>query len=620
MDRADPRLVAIAGPLGGRVFPLEVPETGIGRDTANRIAVSDARLSRRHAVVRCDRGSPPVVCDLASRNGTFVNGVPIRERQLAHGDRIELGASTFLYLDREVDDAPQPESLHLDSGSWRTKATIEVTRDSLTLLVHGDRPPRAEPATTGILAQLLEATRALYSTTSVEDWAGRLGQALFAMLPAERAAVLLAGSSGRLDTSLGWIRGSQETCAVLVDDALVQRAIGGSVAVLAEHDGEGIAVAPLLATQECRGAVVIQSTGALAEPHLDVLAAIGATAAGALEHVREVAWLVGERRRLAEELRAEHEMVGESPAMRRVYDMIARVAPSDATVLIQGESGTGKELVARALHTNSARSERPFVALNCAAVSENLLESELFGHERGAFTGAVARKLGKLEVAHRGTLLLDEVGEMSPSLQAKLLRVLESRQLERVGGTTPISIDVRILAATNRDLEQAVKDGTFRSDLFYRLNVVRIPLPPLRDRREDIPLLASHFASRSARALKRPLVAIAPAARERLLQHDWPGNVRELRNAIEHAIVLGTDDVLRPEDLPEHVAEGATGVAGDAAEPARYHEALRETKIRLIRQAIEEAQGSIVGAAAILGLHPNYLHRLLRNLGLRNHE
>jgi Nif-specific regulatory protein len=304
--------------------------------------------------------------------------------------------------------------------------------------------------------------------------------------------------------------------------------------------------------------------------------------------------------------------------MRQVYQFIARVAPTDTTVLIRGESGTGKELAARAIHSNSPRRERPFVAINCAALTETLLESELFGHERGAFTGALAQKKGRLEVADGGTLFLDEVGEMAPVLQAKLLRVLQEREFERVGGTRTIRVDVRVVAATNRDLEEAFKQGGFRQDLYYRLNVVSFEMPPLRERKDDIPLLASYFVAKYGAKFKRKVTGLSQEARECLTNYDWPGNVRELENAVERAIVLGSTERVLPEDLPETILEAEPVASGASAPSAtRYQEALREAKRRLILCALEQSSGSFTEAARSLGVHPNYLHRLIRNLNLR---
>ena len=257
------------------------------------------------------------------------------------------------------------------------------------------------------------------------------------------------------------------------------------------------------------------------------------------------------------EVSLSHDMVGRSPRMRDIYQFIKRVAPSDSTVLICGESGTGKELAARAIHNNSPRKTQPFVALNCAALSETLLESELFGHEKGAFTSAIAQKKGFLEVAEGGTIFLDEIGELSPILQAKLLRVLQEREFVRVGGTRPIKINVRFLAATNRDLQKGAREQSFRPDLFHRLNVISITIPPLRDHPEDIPALAEHFVVSLRQALQSQRNAISREAMAFLTQYDWPGNIRELENAMERAVVVGSSDRILAEDLPESVLETA---------------------------------------------------------------
>jgi Nif-specific regulatory protein len=300
--------------------------------------------------------------------------------------------------------------------------------------------------------------------------------------------------------------------------------------------------------------------------------------------------------------------------MSRVTDFIGRVAKGDSTVLIRGESGTGKELVARAIHANSLRPSKPFVAINCAAIPETLLESELFGHEKGAFTGAAATKKGKFESAEDGTLLLDEIGEMAPLLQSKLLRVLQQREFERLGGTRLLPFNARVIAATNKNLEQAIKAGEFRQDLYYRLNVVSVSLPPLREHREDIPTLALHFANKFAAKSKRGFKGISPEARSLLMQYSWPGNIRELENAIEHAIVLGLTDEILPEDLPEALLEEQSSEVAAAL----YHNTLNQTKKQLVITAMDEAKGNHIEAAKLLGIHPKYLHRLIKNLNLRS--
>ena len=309
-----------------------------------------------------------------------------------------------------------------------------------------------------------------------------------------------------------------------------------------------------------------------------------------------------------------HDMVGDSPAMRLVYGRIRKLAPSDCTVLISGETGTGKELAARAIHQNSHRARRPFVAINCAALTESLLESELFGHERGAFTGAHSLKKGRFEIADGGTIFLDEIGELAPPLQSKLLRALQHHEFERVGGTRTVRVDVRVIAATNRDLAAEVAAGRFRQDLWYRLNVVNVTMPPLRERREDIPSLAAHFAAKYARGRGRRALSRCAAGADGA--HDWPGNVRELENAIERAVVLGSSDRITAEDLPDMLAEPAGEADNGAGAP--FHEGVRESKRRLILEAIDRSGGNYAAAARLLGLNPTYLHRLLKNLQLKD--
>jgi Nif-specific regulatory protein len=292
------------------------------------------------------------------------------------------------------------------------------------------------------------------------------------------------------------------------------------------------------------------------------------------------------------------------------------VAPTDSTVLIRGESGTGKELVARAIHANSARARGPFVPINCAALPEALLESELFGHERGAFTGALSQQKGRLEFADHGSVFLDEIAELAPALQAKLLRVLEDRVVERLGARRGIPIDVRVIAATNADLDRAIAEGRFRKDLFYRLNVVSVETPPLRERREDLPLLAAYFVRQHASRCKRSVKGLSTAAKAVIANYDWPGNVRELSNAIERAIVLGSNDVILPEDLPEALLDGAA----DADVGQGFHAQVADAKRALIREALQRAGGNVARAARELGLQPTYLHRLVRNLAIRDDD
>jgi two-component system response regulator AtoC len=323
--------------------------------------------------------------------------------------------------------------------------------------------------------------------------------------------------------------------------------------------------------------------------------------------------LVLENRALRGQVRDKYRLenvVGRSEAMLEVYKTAARVAPSSATVLILGESGTGKELVARAIHASSARTDGPFVPVDCGAIAEGVLESELFGHAKGAFTGAQASRRGLFEEANGGTLVLDEIGDIGPALQARLLRALHEGEIRRVGANEALAVDVRVVAATNKDLAQAVKEGRFREDLFYRLNVVNIRIPPLRERREDVPLLAEHFAQKHGRADS----AITPAARELLLAYRWPGNVRELENVIARALALNPTGVIVPEDLPEAIrqpaaaAPAATAVAGV---PKAERPTLSELERRYAAQVLAEQGGNKTRAAEILGIDRKTLYRIL---------
>jgi two-component system response regulator HydG len=312
-----------------------------------------------------------------------------------------------------------------------------------------------------------------------------------------------------------------------------------------------------------------------------------------------------------------HGLVGGSEPMRRVLEQIRKVAPTDATVLVLGESGTGKELVARALHDGSPRREKPFVSVSCAAIPEGLLESELFGHERGAFTGAIRRKLGRFELAHEGTLFLDEVGEIPPSIQVKLLRVLQERRFERVGGEETVEVDVRLVSATNRDLAGRVKEGKFREDLFYRLDVVPITLPPLRERPGDVDELARYFLGRIAPRLGRAVNDFAPEALELLRRHRWPGNVRELENVVEQALVFADGTVVRPEDLPEGLRRAPPAPALPVPEGDRsLTEILEDLERQLILAAYERARGVKAEAARLLGIKPSALYYKLEKYGI----
>lgn len=383
---------------------------------------------------------------------------------------------------------------------------------------------------------------------------------------------------------------------------------------------EAAMAAPLLAGPGggiAGGAVlyVERSQGVPSEEDLRLLGAVAQLAAGSFGACARRAQLEAENRRLRSGSFAPH-MVGRSSRMRDVQQFIARVSRADSTVLIEGESGTGKELIARAIHAGSARSGGPLVAVNCAALTETLLESELFGHEKGAFTGAIATRKGRFEEAAGGTFFLDEIGEMPASIQAKLLRVLQEREFQRVGGSRVIKADVRVIAATNRDLQEEVKNRAFRGDLLYRLRVLSIKVPSLRERSEDIAPLAQHFLEKHATRAGRPIERMTPEAIRLLEMHSWPGNVRELENAVERAVVMAEDVVLRPEDFADVVTGIAPRSDANGGAGSDWHGRLLEAKRQIVRQAFAEAAGEHNEAARILDMHPNNLRRLVKSLGL----
>ena len=629
------RLIAISGVLNGAVFALDGEVLSIGREAANDVPVRDLALSRRHCAIKREN-TEFVIQDLDSLNGTFVNGIPVTERRLANGDQIKLGDCVFLFVTGDEEVGPIATPVYLDEQRLAAQSTMQLDLQD-ALYLQPERSPGSLSSPTRAehdLKALLKISAAINSVRNVESVQRQVLESLFEITPAARGAVLLMGENVEDFVSLfGQDRLGRTDEPVQVSRTIVRQVLKDGMALLSNDVAaeEGLAqaeslraseihsvlCAPLILLEKPLGAIYLDASDPAArfdENHLQLVTAVASLAAVAMDRARHLEQMEREVKGLREDLNLMHNMIGESARMRDVYQLIARVAPTDSTVLIRGESGTGKELVARAIHQSSRRADRPFVAINCAALAETLLESELFGHEKGAFTGAVAQKKGKLELAHGGTLFLDEIGDMAAALQVKLLRILQEREFERVGGTCPIKVNVRLLAATNKNLEEAIRNGEFRQDLYYRLNVVQLAMPPLRERRDDILLLANYFAAIHGDRCKRRVRGISAAARECLLRYDWFGNVRELENAIERAIALGVSDVILLEDLPEAIVE--TGEPTGAALP-KYHDAIRAAKKTLIRNAIEQANGNYTEAAKQLGVHRNYLSRLTRNLDVR---
>ena len=631
----NPRLAVVAGPLKESTLALPDREVPIGRDPSNVISISDPSLSRRHCVLT-PNAAGYTIRDLDSRNGTFVNGLVVKESALKHGDQISVGDSVLMFLLEDEEDHPSSGRVEFEDSITHATAQLRP-QDVLYLqpeLILSELPAASRLGRN--LAALLKISRMVHALHNLEELQEQILNSIFEVVPAERGAILIDGRvGGQFGSVFARHRQPGITLPVRVSSTISRQVMEQGVAILgadvaSSGDLRGVdsivslnvrslLCVPLPGFDRVIGCIYLDTTSLsnrFDEENLQLVAGIAAISAIALDNARRLQWLEQENLRLTTEINLDHNMVGESQRMKEIYQFLSRVAPADSTVLIEGESGTGKELAARAIHRNSPRSGKPFVTINCAAIPEGLLESELFGHEKGSFTGAVAQKKGRLEVAEGGTVFLDEIGDMAPALQVKLLRVLQEREFERVGGTRSIPVDVRVIAATNRELRETVRTGGFRQDLYYRLNVVSLTLPPLRERREDVPMLAEYFVLKCAKKCKVKPRRVSPQAMACLLNYDWPGNVRELENAIERSLVLSLTDEIRPEDLPESVLEKGSG-AEDG--PGQYHAAVISLKKKLILDAIEQAKGSYTEAARILGVHPNYLHRLIRNLDLKDH-
>ena len=565
---------AVDGPLLGERFPLGSGAVHIGSAPAAHIRLTEVDAAPQHCTVRFEDGRFHIV-DHRSPAGTYVNGMRIARHCLEPDDQVSICETVLLY--REDPAVGQSES---QQHTLLRACSLLFLFRALAMSAGGHR----------------------------SAFADQIVRLIGDMAPCREGAILLGRDADELRAA------AVELGKASLDELIARVCREGAVV---EPAARVVALA-LYARNEIAGLLAVWFPAEEAvnlSHHRDTLSAIGTVAAAALENVRSVERLQAENASLLNRLGAgESGMVGESPAIRKLLRMVARVAPQDTPVLILGESGTGKELVARGLHRQSGRASKPFVAINCAALTETLLESELFGHEKGSFTGAIVQKKGKLEIAQGGTVFLDEIGELPVTLQAKLLRVLQEREFERVGGTRTLKLDIRLLAATNRDLAAEARRGAFREDLFHRLNVVALSVPPLRDRREDIPALARHFLDLSAARCRRRVTAISAEAERYLMNYFWPGNIRELENAIERAVVLGQSDTLLAEDLPETVLD--TAAVPEA--PGALQSSITATKRQAIMAAWREAGGVHDRAADLLNLHPNSLRRLIRTLKLRD--
>jgi Nif-specific regulatory protein len=625
-----PRITGISGQAVGIELSFERTVL-VGRHSDNDVYINDAAASRHHCRVE-RQGATWYVVDGESSNGTWVNGEAVHGRkELADKDQIRIGNSVFCFCS----DSGPAEQPHLTADSWTALSTAvmsanEVRRMTSELLIAASP---ADERTNRNLHALLGIGKLLRCSGSMAALQEELFTLIADALPAEGGAVLLVGYSDREpEVSYTWDRHGRASRHVAMSRTVVNRVIREGVAILAagpttqdinvveslaKRGVMSVICVPLVVQNVVHGAIYLETTDtftAFDYRDLEMLTAVAGYAAIAFDHARRLEVLERENSRLRSHAGIRHTMVGDSPAMRDLCDRIRKVAQTEATVLITGESGTGKELTARALHMNSRRVSGPFEAINCALLRDALLESELFGHEKGAFTGAINQKRGRLELADGGTVFLDEVGDLPDKPQAMLLRVLQEREFLRVGGTRPIRVEIRLIAATNKNLEQAVRDKEFRQDLFYRLSVISLRLPALRDRREDIPLLAQYFVQQSAQRNKKLISRVSPPAMALLMRYSWPGNIRELENTIEYGVVFACSDEILPEDLPDTLQ----GTAHDAKSVSSYNAAVRQAREQIVLTAMRQANYNYNAAATLLGIHVNNLHRLIRELDLRS--
>ncbi len=625
----EPVLIFSAGTSSEtETFPLKgIESVTLGRAEINQIVLSDGDVSRSHCSIKEVNGTY-YLTDLDSRNGTFLNNEPIKEAILRHGDCIRIGKTLILFRtdkkeeEEELNAMPFDNNFQFDNGALITRSEIRFAVETNLHKMPQD------------LNALAKLGRALNESRDAAHLQNRFLEIILELIPAAQRGVILLFEDNLNEPpkSVSTLHRSPfDTEKITVSRTVTERVLNEKIALLSNdlrdsglENAESLIARSVVALlcvplqlNEMQGLIYLDSCqpGAMfTENHLQQLTAISVLISAALEQRFSIQALEKENARLQSELEIETNLIGVSQEINKVFQLIKKVSPTDSNVLITGESGTGKELVAQTLHRNSRRSDKPFVAINCAVLNEHLLESDLFGHEKGAFTGAIAKKKGKLELADGGTVFLDEVGEMALHLQAKLLRVLQEREFERVGGVQRIKTNVRIIAATNQNLQENVKKGTFREDLFFRLNVVQINVPPLRERRTDIPLLAQHFVNKYSERCNRKVSGLSKKAREVLSNYEWSGNVRELENVIERAVVLGSTETILPEDLPEEIVENTILSESPVND---FHVQLKEAKRKIIMEALLEAGGNYTEAASALGIHPNNLHRLVKSLGIK---
>jgi Nif-specific regulatory protein len=619
----------------GDVFPLTAGQRyTLGRAPTNRIVLKDDMCSREHAEVYHEERHWHLR-DLDSLNGTRLNGIRLDgEDELAPCDEIHLGRTKLMF----VEDMNQLPTVAVESRSGEgmsIKKRLGQTRYLTPIPVSAssaDETPA--PLDDGHklsrdLSLLYRLALEMGSAQTFADLAQTVISGLLEGIPAEVGAVLTVKEDNELEVTAHRHRDPKVQTYMPVSEYVSREVLSTKEAVLAEDvardrylrnresltelGATSLICAPVVFEGRVLGLIHLYCTDplkSLTGEDLELGVAVAKQLGAVVHNMQRQDSLSAQNRSLREQLRVESELVGSSEVIQAIESQIGRVAGTNATVLIRGESGVGKELVARAIHYSSPRKDGPFVCLNCAALTETLLESELFGHEKGAFTGATEKKIGKFEAADGGTIFLDEIGEMNPGTQAKLLRILDGHAFERVGGNAPIRVSVRVVAATNQPLEKFLEEGKFRRDLFFRLQVVEIQVLPLRERLSDVPILADHFLQRFVRETGRRIRGFTPAALRKMSEYQWPGNVRELRNVVERAVALGTGPTIDAQDIWLSSIDTQRPAAAPSA--GYMPQSVEDVEKEHIRRTLEYTDWNKSQAAAILQIERSTLDRKIK--------
>jgi len=623
-----PYLIVKKGELEGQTIPLQNEKTTFGRAENSDVCLKDINISRRHAQILRLNNNVMAIVDLGSSNGTYVNDFPINRIFLMDGDEIRMGETVMTYCEGELEERRPSKPLILDKE--KPISAIPATHATRVM------PPTGEQIPLDSLKEAYLHLRTLYKITSdmnsardLSELYQRVGGAMQMSIGADRVAFFkLEGVADRLELQSVSLIPSSQTNQSLKEQPFHQQVLNCIQEEKApflfteeEAAGEGepratVMGVPILREGKLTGIIYVDSPlteRTLNKTDLDFAAAVALQMGTAEERMQNLRQLSEKNSQLERVINENLTIVCRNQKMLEIMDILNQLAESDSNVLIRGESGTGKELIARAIHFYSRRREHPLICLNCASLPETLIESELFGYERGAFTGAVSRKPGKFELADGGTLFLDEIGDISLSAQAKILRALQDGEIQRVGGTTTLRVDVRLIAATNKDLMRAIQSNQFRDDLYYRIKVVEIEIPPLRERKEDIPILAEYFLKILRGKTASRAVRFSPETMHILVEYPWHGNVRELRNVVERALVFCRGDEIFPHHLP---AELKHGEKTQAASPDATPTTLNEMERLHIIKTLQHVSGNKLKAAELLGISRSTLYEKMKQYGI----